>query len=283
MVRSVDVACLQTRPMPDTASALAEALELVESAVAAGAELLALPEYCGGLKTEGGLFAPPSFPEEHHPVLSELRSACAKHAVSMVIGSIAVDGPSDKICNRGYVIDPAGEILSRYDKIHLFDVKLSDDEVYLESAVVEAGSRTRVVETQFGKLGYSICYDLRFPQLYRHLSQCGAEILLVPAAFTKRTGAAHWHVLNRARAIENGAFVVAPCAVGSIEGGGASYGHSLIIDPWGKVVADGGDIPGVVQATIDLDQVAAVRSQIPSLTHDQNFILAEQEWEQKIS
>lgn len=257
--------------MPDVASAVTEAMELVETAVGAGAEFVALPEYCGGLKSVDGLYAPPTFPEVSHPVLAALREACAKNSVWMLIGSIAVDGPRGKIKNRSYLIDRFGNIQSRYDKVHLFDVRLSDEEVYQESAVVEGGNEAVLTDTPAGRIGQTICYDLRFPNLYRDLAQGGAEVLTVPAAFTKKTGEAHWHVLNRARAVENGAFVIAPCAIGPIPGGGESYGHSLIVDPWGKVIADGGTLPGVVQAKIDLDEVAQARAKIPSLTHDRKF------------
>ena len=271
MDRPLNIACLQTHPRPDFASALAEALGLAEVAVQAGAELIALPEYCGGLATNGPALIPPHAPEADHPVLAGLRDFAADAGVWLMIGSIAVTGPKGKLLNRGYMIGPDGGIVSRYDKIHMFDIQLSDTEVYRESDNVAAGSNAVLVTTPFARIGHTICYDLRFAHLYRELAQAGAEILAVPAAFTKKTGEAHWHVLNRARAIENGAFVIAPCAIGPIEGGGESYGHSLIVDPWGQVLADGGDIPGVVQTTIDLGAVAAARKRIPSLAHDVDF------------
>jgi len=188
-----------------------------------------------------------------------------------MLGSIAIDAGDAKILNRGYILDDKGAIQSRYDKIHLFDIQLSAQEVYRESAHVLAGGQAAIIDTPFGRLGHTICYDLRFPHLYRDLAKAGAEIIAIPAAFTKQTGEAHWHVLNRARAIENAAFIVAPCAYGPIPGGGESYGHSLVVDPWGVVVADGGTGPGVVQVQIDLDQVAATRARIPSLEHDRPF------------
>ncbi|MEX3007750.1 carbon-nitrogen hydrolase family protein [Hoeflea sp. TYP-13] len=274
MNRPVNIACLQTRPQPDFDSALAEAWMLAETAVSVGAQLIVLPEYCGGLRTEGAAFAPPATAENTHPVLAGLRDFARSQGVWVVIGSLAVTGPAGKIYNRGFVIDDDGAIRSRYDKIHLFDIDLSETESYRESALVSGGRQAVLVETPFGVLAHTICYDLRFPGLYRELAQAGAEILLVPAAFTKVTGEAHWHILNRARAIENGAFVVAPCAVGPVEGGGESYGHSLIIDPWGEVLADGGDLQGIVHATIDLGQVAETRQRIPSLFNDQHFALS---------
>ena len=277
MPRPLNIACLQTRPQPDFQSALAEALALADSAVDAGAQLLALPEYCGGLKTEGPAFAPPAAAEDAHPVLLALRDFARNRRVWLVIGSLAVTGPGSKILNRGFLVDDTGRIRSRYDKIHLFDVTLSDGEVYRESALVSGGSVACLAETPFARLGHTICYDLRFPGLYGDLARAGAEILLVPAAFTKRTGEAHWHVLNRARAIETGCFVVSPCAIGKVEGGGESYGHSLIVNPWGEVLADGGLSPGVVNATIDLDEVAEARRKIPSLSHGRSYRIADAE------
>ena len=271
MTREVRIGCVQTRPLATFDEAIEEALRLADDAVVAGAELVCLPEYCGGLKSEGGLFAPPTAPEARHPVLDALRGFASDAGVWMLIGSIAVDGPGDRLINRGYVIDDQGEVRARYDKIFLFDVDLSPTQRYRESAVVAPGGQAVLVDTPWGRLGMTICYDLRFPQLYRSLAQAGAEILAVPAAFTKVTGEAHWHVLNRARAIENGAVVVAPCAVGAVPGGGAAYGHSLIVSPWGEVLADGGDGAGYVVATVDVESVANARGRIPSLEHDRRF------------
>ena len=271
MAREVRIGCLQTRPLATFDEAIAEARRLAGDAVAAGAELVCLPEYCGGLKSENGLFAPPTAPEAQHPVLDALRSFATDTGVWMLIGSIAVDGPGDRLVNRGYAIDDRGDIRARYDKIFLFDVDLSPTQQYRESAVVAPGEQAVVVDTPWGRLGMTICYDLRFPQLYRDLAQAGAEILAVPAAFTKVTGEAHWHVLNRARAIENGAVVVAPCAVGAVPGGGAAYGHSLVVSPWGEVLADGGDGVGYVVTTVDIESVASARGRIPSLQHDRRF------------
>ncbi|MGB0504861.1 MAG: carbon-nitrogen hydrolase family protein [Pikeienuella sp.] len=268
------IACLQTRPMADFTSALAEALNLAEQAVSSGASFLLLPEYCGGLKGAGAKLTPPAATEEDHPVLAGLRAFAAKHNVWMLIGSIAIAGQAGKIINRGFMIDDTGAIRSRYDKIHMFDIQLSETEVYEESATVSAGNQAVLVDTPLGCVGHSICYDLRFPQLYRDMAQAGAEILVTPAAFTKKTGQAHWHVLNRARAIENGAFVIAPCAVGEVPGGGEAYGHSLIIAPWGEVLADGGPEAGIVLADIDITQVASARQRIPALSHDRDYDLA---------
>jgi len=267
-----NIACLQTCPKPDFQSALDEAIALAEEAIEAGADIITLPEYCGGLKTEGSAFAPPSATEENHPVLKGLRDFAKIRKKYLLIGSIAIKGSAEKILNRSYIIDDFGNIISRYDKIHLFDIKLSEQESYLESATVQGGLKAVICQTPFGSLGQTICYDLRFPHLYRDLSKTGAEILFVPAVFTKKTGEAHWHVLNRARAIENGAFVVAPCAVGKVEGGGGGYGHSLIINPWGEILADGGADSGFINVNINLEEVSSARTRIPSLSHDKAFV-----------
>ena len=198
MTHEVRIGCAQTRPLATFDEAIEEARGLAGAAVAAGAELVCLPEYCGGLKSEAGLFAPPTAPEARHPVLDALRGFASDAGVWMLIGSIAVNGPEDRLINRGYVIDERGDVRARYDKIFLFDVDLSPTQRYRESAVVSPGRHAVLVDTPWGRLGLTICYDLRFPQLYRSLAQAGAEILAVPAAFTKVTGEAHWHVLNRA-------------------------------------------------------------------------------------
>lgn len=271
MARPLTVACLQTRPMPDFGTATEEALTLARRAAGDGAQLLCLPEYCGGLVTEGAVIRPPAAPEGAHPVVDALADFAAGAGVWIQIGSVAVDGPEDTMVNRGYLVDDQGQVRARYDKIHMFDIQLSGTEVYRESAIVRAGDAAVIEETPWARIGHTICYDLRFPGLYRDLAQAGAEILTVPAAFTQKTGEAHWHVLNRARAIENGAFVVSACAYGECPGGGAAYGHSLIVDPWGTVLADGGEGPGVAMAAIDLDAVAEARAKIPSLTHDRAY------------
>jgi predicted amidohydrolase len=268
------IACLQTRPMADFTSALAEAIKLAEQAVAEGASFLMLPEYCGGLMSDGFKLTPPHAVESNHPVLAGLRAFAAENNVWLLIGSIAITGSGEKLINRGFMIDNTGHIVSRYDKIHMFDIQLSETEVYKESATVSAGGQAVLVDTPLGCVGHSICYDLRFPQLYRDLAQAGAEVLVTPAAFTKKTGQAHWHVLNRARAIENGAFVIAPCAVGEVPGGGEAYGHSLIIAPWGEILADGGPEGCVVIADIDMAEVASARQRVPSLSHDRDYGLA---------
>ncbi len=273
MARPLHIACLQTRPMETMAAAIDEALPMAEAAVGAGAQMLFLPEYCGGLASDGARLCPPHEPEAAHPVLAALREFAAARKVWVNVGSIAVNGPSGKILNRGYMLSDTGKIVGRYDKIHLFDVALSETSVYRESDTVQPGSEAVIHETPHARIGHTICYDLRFAALYRALAQGGADILACPAAFTKVTGEAHWHVLNRARAIENTRFMVSACAVGPVPGGGASYGHSLVVAPWGEVLADGLELPGVVHAQLDLDQVGVAAGRVPSLEHDRPFTL----------
>ncbi len=271
MTRKLNIACLQTRPQPDFESALGEALGLAEQAADDGARFLALPEYCGGLQSRGARIVPPSAPEQSHPVLAGLREFAAERRVWLQVGSVAVVATGGRISNRGFMIDDCGSIRSRYDKIHMFDIRLSRDKEYRESDTVTPGSEAVLTETPWGLIGHSICYDLRFPGLYRDLAQAGADILTIPAAFTKTTGEAHWIVLNRARAIENTSFVVSPCATGKVPGGGECFGHSVIVNPWGEILADGGTEPGVVTAEIDLGEVSDARRRIPSLDHDRSY------------
>ena len=271
MSRSIQIACLQTRPMPDCEMAIEEALNLGVEAVVSGAKFLALPEYCGGLVTKNGAFAPPHANEESHKFLKVMREFATKNSVWVLIGSIAVSAGKGKYFNRSFLIDSNGAIVSRYDKVHLFDVNLSEREVYRESDFVVPGGKAVLVNTPFGVIAHSICYDIRFPNFYRAMCKAGAEIIVVPAAFTKTTGQAHWHLLNRTRAVENGAFVVAPCAVGAVSGGGESYGHSLIVNPWGNIIVDGGENTRVVIGKIELSSVKSARSRISSLKHDSDY------------
>ncbi|MBX2884894.1 MAG: carbon-nitrogen hydrolase family protein [Granulosicoccus sp.] len=269
MKGQIKVTCLQTRPQPDFDSAIDEALRQAAKA-SADSQLLLLPEYCSGFKVVDGGFAPPAAAEASNPMLRAMQDLAKERSQWIVVGSVAIPA-GDKINNRGYVIDDTGALCSSYNKIHLFDIQLSSTEVYRESDIVAPGNQLSLTRTPAGVLGHTICYDLRFPQLYRDLAQAGAEILTIPAAFTRATGKAHWHALCRARAIENGAYVIAPCAVGDIPGGGGSYGHSLVVNPWGEIIADAGEEPGIVEAFIDLSQVSSARERIPSLTHDRVY------------
>lgn len=267
MSKKFTVACVQNCATPDVMHNIETSLRLAGAAAADGAELIATPEYFSGLETRGGLFLPGAYPEADHPVLPAFAKAARKLGVWFLLGSIGVQNSDGRISNRSYLINSDGEVVARYDKIHMFDVDL-DGGSYRESATISPGDQAVVADTPWARIGLSICYDLRFAALYRQLAKQGAEVLATPAAFTKVTGAAHWHVLQRARAIENGCYVIAPCQYGKISGGGECYGHSLIIDPWGEILADAGEGEGYVMATLDLSRVAAARTRIPALQHD---------------
>ena len=274
MEKTYKISCVQTEPKPDFENALKEIFSLADEAINLGAQFITLPEYCGGLKTENGKLSPPSSSENEHLVLNEIKKYSKQKKVFILLGSIAILNSDGKIYNRSYIIDDKGFIVSRYDKVHLFDVDLSETEKYRESNSVTGGQIINVCNTKFGMLGQTVCYDIRFPYLYRELSQAGAQIIFIPAVFTQKTGEAHWHVLNRARAIENGVFIVSPGAIGKIQGGGGGYGHSLVVNPWGEIISDGGDKRGISLAEINLDEVQQVRNKIPSLTHDKKINLS---------
>ncbi|HEY0901864.1 MAG TPA: carbon-nitrogen hydrolase family protein, partial [Micavibrio sp.] len=209
------------------------------------------------------------------PVITRFSALARELGVWIMAGSISVLLPEEKILNRSILIDAQGNIVADYDKIHLFDVDLPTGEVHRESAIVKPGTKATVAMTPWGKLGMAICYDLRFANLFRTLAKAGAAILTVPAAFTVPTGQAHWHTLLRARAIENGAFVLAPAQVGTHEGGRETYGHSLIIDPWGRILGEGdGQNPGIIMAELDLSAVKTAREAIPALLHDREYSIA---------
>jgi predicted amidohydrolase len=275
MAGSFKIACIQTSATPDVDRDIAKCLRLIERAAKAGATLIATPEYCIGLDTAAGRLYPRAFEEADHPAIPSFAGAAARHKSWLLIGSIGIAASDGRIFNRSIMLDPQGHIVARYDKLHLFDVDLGEGKQYRESATIAPGSAAVLSPCMGTLMGLSICYDLRFPDLYRAYARAGAEILAVPAAFTKTTGEAHWHVLNRARAIENGAFVVAPCQYGTLSGGSECYGHSLIVDPWGRVLADGGDAEGIIVVEIDLALVAETRRRIPSLEHDRPFVLGE--------
>lgn len=270
MRESFKAACVQNCAGPDMAANLAEAESLVRHAAGQGASLICLPEFFSCLDFRDGTFDVGDRAEEEHPGLPLFRGIADELGVWIQMGSLAIRSPTGKIHNRAYMIDDRGGIAAFYDKIHLFDVDLAGGQSYRESRSVEPGASAVVTETPWGRLGLSVCYDLRFAQLYRALAHAGAEFVVVPAAFTKTTGQAHWHVLLRARAIETGSYVLAACQCGT-HGEAESYGHSLIIDPWGCILAEGGEEPGVIVSDIDPAKVAEVRRMIPALTHDREF------------
>lgn len=271
MAERFKIACVQNSAVAEVDRNIAIAGRLTRAAIERGAEIVCLPEYFSGVELKGGLLHPAAFAEDRHPVLQAFCDLAREKRTWLLLGSLGVFTGDGRVFNRGYVVDPNGSVAVRYNKIHLFDVELTHGAPLRESATIAPGDCAVLADTGFCKMGLSICYDLRFPHLYRRLAQAGAELLAVPAAFTKVTGEAHWHVLNRARAIENGCYVAAPCQHGTLPGGAACFGHSLIIDPWGQMLADGGDSEGFILAEIDPNEVAKARARIPSLSHDREF------------
>ena len=263
------LAIYQAQTGIDPAANARDLVEAVEKAAAGGAAILFTPEMSGLLDRDRGRARPHLRSEAEDPVLEAVRQAARRAAIWVHLGSLALadEGADGRLVNRGFLIDSAGDIRARYDKIHLFDVDLPTGESWRESAAYAAGNRTVVAETPAGRLGLSVCYDLRFPDLYRALTDAGAAILAVPAAFTVPTGKAHWHVLLRARAIEAGVFVVAAAQVGRHEDGRDTYGHSLVVDPWGRVLLDMGEDRGIGFVDIDPGQVDEVRSRLPAIRH----------------
>ena len=263
------IALFQAQTGIDPAASADELAEAVEAAAQGGAAMLFTPEMSGLLDRDRLRAARHLTSEARDPVLAAVRAAAARRRLWVHLGSLALAGerPDGRLVNRGFVIDNQGAIRARYDKMHLFDVDLPTGESWRESAAYTGGEAAVVTETPLGRLGLSICYDLRFPDLYRALSDAGATVLSVPSAFTVPTGTAHWHVLLRARAIEAGAFVVAAAQAGRHEDGRQTYGHSLVVGPWGEVLLDMGDEKGVGFADIDAERVDEVRRRLPAIAH----------------
>jgi predicted amidohydrolase len=263
------IALYQARTGIDLEANARDLVEAVRDAAEGGAAMLFTPEMSGLLDRDRERARPHLRSEADDPVLAALREAAQRAGLWVHLGSLALAGERDdgRLVNRGFLIDDAGAVRARYDKIHLFDVDLPTGESWRESAAYAPGERTAVADSPAGKLGFSVCYDLRFPDLYRALTDGGATILSVPAAFTVPTGKAHWHILLRARAIEAGVFVVAAAQSGRHEDGRETYGHSLVIDPWGRVLLDMGDEVGVGFADLELGQVDEVRSRLPAIRH----------------
>jgi deaminated glutathione amidase len=265
------VACIQTNSARDMAANLETVPPLVRAARDAGAAFVLLPENVSMMEPDTALWREKALPEEGHPALASFRALARETGVWLLIGSLAIRLAGDKVANRSILLDSEGGIVARYDKIHLFDVDLGGGESYRESATVAPGDRAVVADTPWGRLGMSVCYDLRFAHLYRSLAKAGADFLSIPAAFTRTTGRAHWHVLQRARAIETGCYVFAPAQCGVHAMGRETFGHALIVDPWGAVVAEAGEDVGFIIATIDRAAVVEARSKIPALSHDRPY------------
>ena len=251
------------------------AAKLIGEAKNGGADYVQTPEMTNIMEVSRDRLLGSIVEEEGDISLTMFRELARKLAIHLHIGSLAIKATPDKAANRSFLIDPRGEIVARYDKIHMFDVDLANGESYRESRNFRAGELAVLSDLPWGRLGLSVCYDLRFPALYRGLAEAGASFIAIPAAFTKQTGEAHWTVLNRARAIENGSFVFAAAQGGKHENGRETFGHSLVVDPWGRILAEGGIEPGVVFADIDPAEVAAARSRVPSLQHGRRFEVLE--------
>jgi len=272
-------ACIQFTSARDYEPNIRVVSDLVRRARDADADFVMTPENTGLTEPNGKLRREKACDEANHPVLAALREVAKETGVWLLIGSLAIDlsrepetAPGEhRLANRSYLVDPSGSVLARYDKIHMFDVDLAGGESYRESNAFRPGGHTVLAGTPWGVLGMTVCYDLRFPHLYRTLAQAGADFLAIPSAFTVPTGKAHWHVLMRARAIENGCFVFAPAQWGEHAEGRRTYGHSLIVDPWGEVLADAGEGVGIISARIEVAAIAKARRMVPSLQHDRVF------------
>jgi predicted amidohydrolase len=262
------IALFQSTTGIDPAANLRALEKAIGDAAGGGAEMLFTPEMSGLLDRDSARASKNLRKEDEDEVLAGCREAARRHRIWLHVGSLAILVGDGKVANRGFVIDREGQIRARYDKIHLFDVDLPTGESWRESNTYSAGKDVVVVNgTPVGKLGLTICYDLRFPGLFARLAEADADVIAVPAAFTVPTGRAHWHVLQRARAIEAGLFVVAAAQVGHHEDGRNTFGHSLVVDPWGEILLDMGEQPGVGFADIDLKRISDVRSRIPALNH----------------
>src|SRR5499425_766136 len=268
-------ALIQMRSARSPQANLDAAAKLIGEAKNAGADYVLTPEMTNVMEVRREALFTSIVAEDDDTTLATFRELARNLGIFVNVGSLAVRVSPDKAANRSFLIDRRGDIVARYDKIHMFDVDLANGESYRESRNYRAGEIGVAADLPWGRLGLTVCYDLRFPALYRALAEAGSSFLAIPSAFTQQTGEAHWHVLNRARAIENGAYVLAAAQGGKHENGRETYGHSLVVDPWGRVVAEGGTEPGVVLATIDPAEVSAARSKIPSRQHGRRFEVIE--------
>ena len=268
-------AMIQMRSGLNPTANIDDAVRLIGEAKSAGADYALTPEMTNILAAKREQLFAVVVEEEKDTSLATMRELARKLGIYIHIGSLAIKISNDRAANRSFLIDPKGDVAARYDKIHMFDVDLADGESYRELRNYRPGELAVLADLPWGRLGLTVCYDLRFPALYRALAEAGATMLAIPSAFTKQTGEAHWHVLMRSRAIENGSFVFAAAQGGRHENGRETYGHSLVVDPWGRIIAEGGTEPGIVMAEIDLAEVAKARARIPSLQHGRRFEIVE--------
>jgi predicted amidohydrolase len=272
---SFRVGLIQMRSGRTPQANLDAALKLIGEAKDVGAAYVQTPEMTNVMEVNRQRLFSAIVEEDADHCLAAFRELARRLAIYVHVGSLAIKVSPDKAANRSFLIDREGEIAARYDKIHMFDVDLAGGESYRESNNFRPGEIGVVSDLPWGRLGLTVCYDLRFPALYRALAEAGSSFLAVPSAFTQQTGEAHWHVLLRARAIENGSYVFAAAQGGKHENGRETFGHSLVVDPWGRIVAEAGNAPGIVIADIDPAEVAAARAKIPSLQHGRRFEVAE--------
>ncbi len=266
-------AAVQMRSGISVAANIAAAETLIREAAAAGAQYVLTPEMTNILDRERPRLLTAVTPEEGDPSLARFRALAKELGIHLHIGSMAIKLGAEGVANRAFLIAPSGAIIARYDKIHMFDVDLAGGESYRESRLYRPGETAVVADLPWTRLGLTVCYDVRFPQLHRALAKAGAEVLAIPAAFTRTTGEAHWHVLVRARAIETGSWVIAAAQGGSHEDGRETYGHSMIVDPWGRIVVEADREPGVIVATIDPAESVKARAAIPALANERAFAL----------
>lgn len=271
MAEPFRVALLQMQTGNDLAVNLAGIKDMAREAASNGAQFVMTPEYALMMDGSGRTMRERALDAEGRPALPELQTLAQDLSVWLLAGSVTLKTDGDCIANRSYLISSDGSIVATYDKIHMFDVTLPDGKVIRESSAYRPGNRAVVADTPWGKLGLTVCYDLRFPQLYRALAKAGAQYLTIPSSFQRATGKVHWHTLLKARAIENACFVFAPAMCGEHPGNRTTYGHSLVVDPWGEVLADGGEEPGIVYAEVDPARIAKVRGMLPCLEHDRPF------------
>ena len=268
---SFKAACVQLRSTGDVAQNIRDTSALVREAAGQGARFIATPENTNIMAQDNRATLAATFDEPNDPSLPAFSALAKDLKIWLLIGSLHIKVSDTRTANRSFLLAPDGTVQARYDKIHLFDVTVAQGESYRESSQVEGGQTCVLADTELGPVGMTICYDLRFPQLYRRLAQAGAFAFTIPSSFTVPTGQAHWHVLMRARAIETGAFVIAPAQGGLHDNGRKTYGHSMIVGPWGDVLAEAGSDPGVIVAEIDPAVSAAARAKVPSLQHDRDF------------
>lgn len=265
------LACLQLNSGNDLQANLAAVRLMTCEAAGNGAQFVLTPEYALMMDGSGRVMRERALGVDGAPALGALQSLARERRVWFLAGSLTVRTDEERIANRSFLISADGHVVATYDKIHMFDVTLPDGKVIRESSAYRPGNRAMVAETPWGRLGMTVCYDLRFPGLFRTLAQAGAQFITVPSSFQRQTGKVHWHTLLKARAIENECFIIAPAMCGDHSGNRQSYGHTLVIDPWGEILAEGGEAPEIVYADIDPARVAKVRGMIPSLEHDREF------------